>query len=298
MPRKPNNTKAVTKAAEPKIDTQALAEQQNEAAERLAVVVQQYGDNVPFEPYRYVDIVRTHLSRSAEEMLAAGRALVVAKEHLPHGEWGDFLAQVGLEQSMARRMAQAAVKFSNRALTHDLVTAAGNKTKLFELLVLDDEEVEALSNGGTVAGLTLDDIATKPTSELRAALREHQAEAKAAEQLRSDQSKTIDQLKLEVEKSKRRIYIAPPDEARAQLLREFGEGIHGAEHAIRQALQVGIPALREDAAEHGNGRDHEAVIIAAVAQLQTALDNLRNEFGIAALEAGSATPGWAAEDEK
>ena len=177
-----------------------------------------------------------------------------------------------------------------------MIQAAGNKSKLFELLVLDDEEIKDLSEGGTVAGLTLDDIATKPTSVLRAELRANRDEAKAAENRRADQAKVIEQLKIDVEKASRRLYAAPPDEARQQLLREFSENLHGAEHAIRQALSIGIPALRDHAAEHGTGSDYEAAIVAGIAQLQTALDNMRDEFGIARLSAESATPAWAGDN--
>lgn len=53
-----------------------VVQAQNEAGERLAQVITQFGDGMPFDVLRYEDKIRGHLSRSAEEMLAAGRALV------------------------------------------------------------------------------------------------------------------------------------------------------------------------------------------------------------------------------
>ena len=50
-------------------------------------------------------------------------------------------------------MSQAALKFSNASTSTHLI-AAGNKSKLIELLVLDDDQVAELNDGGTVAGIT------------------------------------------------------------------------------------------------------------------------------------------------
>lgn len=48
-------------------------------------------------------------------------------------------------------------------------------------MVLDDEELDALADGGTVAGATLDDIDRMTSRELKAALREAR-ETNAAQQ--------------------------------------------------------------------------------------------------------------------
>ncbi|BEU84719.1 hypothetical protein DAECLI1_30280 [Escherichia coli] len=53
--------------------------------------------------------IRSHLSRSAEEMLEAGQALVVSRNCLLHEEWLNFLSPLDLECCVAQRIAQAAV---------------------------------------------------------------------------------------------------------------------------------------------------------------------------------------------
>ena len=115
--------------------------------------------------------IRFFMGQSTEAMLNVGKLLIQLKENEQQGDWLISLERIGLETRLAQRMMKAAVKFSNAALTPHLIQAAGNKTKLFELLVLDDEELVELSTGESLAGLKLDDVAKMTTTELRAALR-------------------------------------------------------------------------------------------------------------------------------
>ena len=165
-----------------------VGEAQAKAAERSALVLKQFGDGLPFDLPRYEHVIRTHLVRSADEMLAAGRALLVVREHIHHGEWNEFLDRLSIDRTLAKRMQQAALKFSNGATSHHLLEAAGNKSKLIELLVLDDDQVAELNEGGTVAGITLDDVATMSVSDLRKTLREARAEAEANDKLLSEKT--------------------------------------------------------------------------------------------------------------
>ena len=145
-------------------------------------------------------------------MLAAGRALLVVREHVPHGDWRDFLSRLGLEPRLAQRMSQAALKFSNASTSTHLIEAAGNKSKLIELLVLDDDQVAELNDGGTVAGITLDDVAAMSVSDLRKALREARADAEANDKLLAEKNDQIDTLKKERDAATRRIKAEKPDE--------------------------------------------------------------------------------------
>lgn len=142
--------------------------------------------------------IQFHLRQSAESMLEAGRLLIQMRENEEHGNWLSLLNELNIDVTLDKRLRQAALKFSNGATSHHLITAAGNKSKLFELMILDDEDIAELNDGGTVAGLQLDDVARMSTSELRKALRaqrEKTAEiAKAKDDVISGKSKFIDQL--------------------------------------------------------------------------------------------------------
>ncbi|MFU4942462.1 DUF3102 domain-containing protein, partial [Pseudomonas aeruginosa] len=99
--------------------------------------------------------------------------LIVLKEHEPHGEFTQIVTeQLGLAERTARQMMQAAIKYLSPALESKRQTfAVLGKSKLFELLAEDDDDLVALADGGTVAGLDLDDIERMSCRELRKALR-------------------------------------------------------------------------------------------------------------------------------
>lgn len=120
--------------------------------------------------------IAANMRRSVEACLEVGRGLAVLKEMCQHGQFLARLEVLNLDHSVAKRFMQAARKFSKGASTH-LLAAAGNQTKLFEMLVLDDEQIEELELTGQTGELKLDDVATMSVKELRAALREAKAAA-------------------------------------------------------------------------------------------------------------------------
>lgn len=148
-------------------------------SEHQEVILKQYGDGQPYERTRYVDRCRYHMARSAEEALEAGRCLIVMKECEGHGAWQPLLEEIGVGARTAQKMMQATVRYANASSTTHLIDAAKSKTKLLELLVLDDEEMAALNDGETVRGLQLDDVERMSVSELRRALRQARADKEA-----------------------------------------------------------------------------------------------------------------------
>lgn len=144
---------------------------------RLVLVDKQYGDAVPYARDRVEHEIRWHLAQSAESMLEAGRRLILLREHEPHGEFLAALGRVGIEPRMAQRLMQAALKFGD----HPTLAQVG-KSKLLELAVLDDDQIDLLAEGGTVLGLDLDDVDRMTVSELRAKLREERRAAQEDEE--------------------------------------------------------------------------------------------------------------------
>jgi hypothetical protein len=135
-------------------------------------VLQRYGNGaLAYNRDHFVDKVRYHLSRSAEEMLEAGRGLLVLKQFEEHGNWLPTLQEIGLEPRLAQRMMQAAQKMLGATIPPNLIKAVEHKSKLFELMVLDEDDLQALNNGDVVAGLQLDEIERMSTSQLRKRLR-------------------------------------------------------------------------------------------------------------------------------
>jgi hypothetical protein len=80
--------------------------------------------------------------------------------------------------------------------------SAGTQTKLLELVVLDDGEIEALENGDSVRGITLDKIETMSVSELKKALREARKESEAVESIIRKKDDKLNELDRELEKQR------------------------------------------------------------------------------------------------
>lgn len=138
--------------------------------------------------------ISANMRRSVEACLEVGRGLAVLKAACGHGQFIARLDVLGIEYSVGARFMQAAKKFSNVASTRHLTAALGNQTKLFEMLVLDDEQLEELELTGQTGELHLDKIATMSVKELRAALREAKADAAATDRVLEQKSSTITQL--------------------------------------------------------------------------------------------------------
>lgn len=163
-------------------------------AKQLAIVDKQYGEAVPYQRERLISEARFFMATAAQALIELGRRLVVLREHEPHGEFIEALRAIGIDRRFAARAMQACVKYAG----HEHQLAHLGKSKLLELLVLDDEQVDLIAEGGTVLGLTLDEVDKMSVSELRAELRKARASAveehEVSERLLGDKNKKIDEL--------------------------------------------------------------------------------------------------------
>lgn len=189
---------------EPSLTNEEASQLQREVdikSAELALIVNNFGDGIPFSEEVYLQKTIYHLNKSSEELLEACKALLVAKEHLNHGFWKAYVQKTGLELSVADRMVAVARKFY-RPETRPVLQAAGNKSKLFELLVLDGDDLIKVAQGTEDAPITLDEIDRMPTSELRKALREARADSEATKKVLADKNTKIDKLETQLEKAK------------------------------------------------------------------------------------------------
>ncbi|MGL9774245.1 MAG: DUF3102 domain-containing protein, partial [Sodalis sp. (in: enterobacteria)] len=71
------------------------------------------------------------------------------------------------------RIMQISIKYLSATLQSKLpVLATLSKTKLFELMTEDNEDLAALAESSTITGLTLDEVDRMSVRELKAKLRE------------------------------------------------------------------------------------------------------------------------------
>ncbi|MDO5940614.1 hypothetical protein [Burkholderia cepacia] len=282
-------------------DTPALPAMR-EAANRLAVmhteqeatvraVAAQLGYQLPADctdPDLIQRDIAANMRRSVEACLEVGRGLRVLKEACEHGQFTARLDVLGIEVRVAQKFMASAAKFSKAALT-PLLKAAGNQTKLFEMLVLDDEQIEELELTGQTGELKLDDIATMSVKELRSALRETRENAEAQSRLLADKNTKIDQLDEQLAKAKKRVKALPPADVGEEIRKEVTAQVAQAEVSIR-AMRAGLQALADHTDEHGI--PHGEFMAGLVYQLDVTLRQLRDEFDIKAAPNGEEVPDW------
>jgi len=264
----------------------AIAVMQHEAAVRA--VAAQVGYQLPADcadPDLIQRDIAANMRRSVEACLEVGRGLAVLKQACEHGQFLARLDVLGIETRVAQRFMQSAVKFSNASTSTHFAKAIGSPSKLFELLVLDDDQADELTLTGQTGELKLDDIATMSVKELRAALREARAEDKAKDELLSDKNKLLDAERAKV----KRIQSVPPDEQLDQLRKEVTAIANDARGAIIGQLRAGLAALQA----HHQAAGGDSVIWAAgvVGQLFKDLTIVRDEFDLPDL-AGAEVPEW------
>ncbi|EAZ8711551.1 DUF3102 domain-containing protein [Salmonella enterica] len=265
----------------------------NAMTEHRLEIMQQFGDGLPYERDRIVHETRFYMAQSAEAMLEAGKRLVILKENEPHGDFTNILENdLGLAPQVARRMMQASVKFLGNGDDQPKRSALSvlGKTKLYELMVLDDEELDALADGGTVAGATLDDIDRMTSRELKAALREARETNAAQQRVLADKNEKIDSLSTKLEK-KSRIQPPKPDEEVKKLRAEVTALAVEAESAITVRLSSAFETLCAYCAENmiDTPRDFMAGL---VCQLESTARGLRSTFDLPDEPTGNAAPSW------
>lgn len=260
---------------------QALALSQRETTVRA--VAQQLGYQLPADatdPDLIQRDIAANMRRSVEACLEVGRGLRVLKEACEHGEFAARLDVLGVDKHVAARFMQSAAKFS-KLPTSATLKAIGNQSKLFEMLVLDDEQIEELELTGHTGELSLDDVATMSVKELRAALREARAEHDATKAVMSKKQARIDQL----ERAQARIAKLPPDEELEKLQQEATTHLLAAQGAIRGQLRAALIALQN------HQEDNSTFMAGMVGQLMADLTLLRDEFNLPSLADG-AQPEW------
>lgn len=244
-----------------------LEARQHEAAVRA--VAQSMGYQLPADctdPDMIQRDISANMRRSVEACLQVGMGLRVLKEACQHGEFVARLEVLGIEHTVAKRFMQAASRFPKGATSH-LLKAASSQSKLFEMLVLDDEQVEELELTGQTGDLSLDDVATMSVKELRKAIREERLEKAATQDLLDKKNKRIDTLEAERKKLSR----APANEQHKALKAEASGVATEARALIFGPLTQAVALL--------TGQHSDALFAAAlVGELQRELTRLRDEY--------------------
>ncbi|MDO9477646.1 MAG: DUF3102 domain-containing protein [Pseudohongiella sp.] len=207
-PGRPKETKALemtgpVMVASSSRDSLFLAEEEHNIQEavyghNLAVINKTYGEDLPYDKTRIENEARFYLKQSASSMIELGKRLVVLKANTEHGEFGNCLERIGIAPRTAQRLIQASSKLNDPKMTP---LALLGRSKILELMVEDDDDLEALAGGGTIAGLKLDDIDKMTTRELAAALRKERQRRKEEDEINQRLLESKDQKLNQLEKA-------------------------------------------------------------------------------------------------
>lgn len=257
-----------------------------EAEQNVRAVALQVGYQLPgdfIDPDLIQRDIAANMRRSVEACLEVGRGLSVLKAACEHGQFLARLDVLGIEARVAQRFMATARRFSKTAST-PLLSAAGNQTKLFELLILEDGQVEELELTGQTGELSLDDIASMSVKELRAALRKTREELEDVSGRSAEKTQQIEALHTE----KQRIKRMPPDDVLAELHKETTAIANDARGAIIGQLRQAVAATQMH--HEINGGDSRVFLGGLVGQLFADLVSLRAEFDLP--EVSTDDHGW------
>ena len=269
--------------AQMRADEGALVLAQTPRESAVRAVAQQLGYQLPMEhidPDLIQRDIAANMRRSVEACLEVGRGLRVLKEACEHGDFIDRLDGLGVDRKVAVKFMQAASKFANVSTSRHLVAqATGGQSKLFEMLVLDDEQLEELELTGQTGELALDDVASMSVKELRAAVRKERQEA-AKQKARAERQ---DAVNAELHEEVRLIKRLPAAEELKRTQREAAE-IQAEVLGLTQGnLRRALVALNNCEA------DQSLFMAGMVAQLVAELRSLRDEFNLPEVDD---TPEW------
>ena len=253
-------------------------------------VMRLWADGEVYDEKVFIERGRLKFREAQEAFFEFGRVLVVLKEHMPHGKFqATVKSEFGISPESARKMIQATVKFCSPQLLKaqpKLLTLG--KSKLFELMTEDDEDLQELADGGSINGMTLDDIDRMTRNELRAALRESRETAEAKDKIIADKNKKVDELAEKLAKKQTGKEPSPEDVGS-----ELTMQLSGLEVAARSDLSR-FAEVFEQMLAHGeaNGYDHRPQMVAAINQIIRDAETLRERFTLPQEAPTNAKPEW------
>lgn len=262
---------------------QVSADQQQEhstaltpASEHSQEIMDAYGDGLAYNRARVVDETRFYMAQSAETMLEAGKRLIILKEHEPHGEFIDIVEnQLGMAARTAQQIMQAAVKYCSPKLdSKRQAFAVLGKTKLFELMVEDDDDLSELADGGSVAGMSLDEIERMTVRELKKALREARENEEAKDRVMEKNRAKIDELQTKSERLKKET----PDEVLTQVRTEASQVCNETEATLRVTVGNALEVVEQYGEELD--QDQTGWLSHQLDLLDEALLSIREKLGI------------------
>lgn len=181
------------------------------------------------------------IEHTGRTIFMIGARLLALRAVLPHGEWMPRLARLGMAPRSAQKMMGAALRCVDQHGRLREKVLQLSRSKVLELITLDDAQLDELESTGRIAQLALefDDIDKLSTTELRAKLRDTQHELEAKARRLRAKTDEVEALKDRMERP-----FKPGPDAEAQtaeeqgLLNQMRDCVATAETALQQLAQL------------------------------------------------------------
>lgn len=246
----------------------ALTVAKKEQNERVAALALQLNYNGSTDAAVLENSAKDAIRRIGAGIFELGSYLLMIKEACERGTFLPTLERLGVGQDAAQRYMAVSRRFANAATSRHLEGLG--MSKLVELLPLDNEQLEDLTELGQTGELALDDLGGMSVKELRTAVRKARAEADKLKARAERQEAVNAELHEEVRLVKR----LPPAEELKRTLKEAAdiqaETLGLLQGGVRQAL-VKLNACPTD---------QRAYMAGMVGQLLAELAALQDEFNL------------------
>lgn len=223
----------------------------------IAIAEKQYGIDVPYDRNLFVLHAKQLIGEVGLKSLQIGLIMIQIKAHESHGDFLAALDSIGVDHRFAQRAMQVARKFGGSEHRKQLANQLGIG-KVLALLAEDDSSIDALADGGELAGFTADEFAKMTKADVIAALkkeRDEREEEKAAdEEIIRKKDERINKLSRRSTRSSRRDEI---NELLADLDRAKVEAASNLKTMMDSA--GAIESIYEDAGEQSEEDVQQAV---------------------------------------
>ncbi|WP_118783798.1 hypothetical protein [Neisseria lactamica] len=263
----------------------------NELAIHSMEVMDKFSGGEAYNETVWIERGRFAARQTMEGMFELGRALIIIKEHTPHGRFAEIAEkEFGLGRRESQRLMNATLRFIDPKMKQaqpKLMTLG--KSKLLELLVEDDDTLLELAEGGEVNGNTFDDVDRMTIKELRVALRESRETAEAKDKVIADKNKKVDELAEKLSKKQTGVKEPKPADVGIELTMQLG--------SLEVGIRSQISRLREmfeQMAAHGeaHGFDHRAKMVGTLNQIILDCEQLRESYALPTEAPTDNVPEW------
>ena len=213
------------------------------------------------------------------------------------GTWAGFLEALGMSRTSVDERLDNLAAFGEDALNNLTLIGAGyRELRQYRKLPEDQKTalIEIAKSGDKDSFLDLAEEIMARSAKKDELAADLQANYDAQSEVLENKNRIIDDQHKTLNKLKRRVETAAPDEVASDLRKEASEHAFTAESAILGSLRPAFAALTGHDSLYGDS--HEEFMVGLLAQIERAVATLRGEFNLKLIADGNPLPQWLRPD--